>query len=172
MSQDPVEHHQARDILARVEELAAGAVEQSWVLFGDAAARIDPANLVTLMQRLRDDEALALDMLTDLTAVDHLGRSPRFEVVYHLYSTSRNHRLRLKLDVGEDPCQLDSVVEVWPAANWMEREVFDLYGIRFRKHPDLRRILLTEDFQGHPLRKDFPKAGADSVAELEKPRGA
>ena len=102
-----------------------------------------------------------------MTVVDYLGREPRFEVVYHLASidTERHgtepcelrRRLRLKVPVAEDPCELRSVVELWPAANWMEREAWDLYGVRFEGHPDLRRILLYEEFQGHPLRKDYPK---------------
>ncbi len=96
-------------------------------------------------------------MLTDLTAVDYLERDPRFEVVYHLYSVSRNRRLRVKARVPEGTAEIDTLVEVWPSANWMEREVFDLYGIRFRGHPDLRRILLYDDFEGHPLRKDYAK---------------
>jgi NADH-quinone oxidoreductase subunit C len=101
-------------------------------------------------------------MLMDLTAVDHSQRrdgprEPRFEVVYHLYSIGHKHRLRVKVAVGVDGCEVDSSVSIWPAANWMEREVFDLYGIGFRNHPDLRRILLYEEFEGYPLRKDYPK---------------
>jgi NADH-quinone oxidoreductase subunit C len=100
-------------------------------------------------------------MLADLCAVDYLAypdrEGPRFEVVYHLLSTQHLHRVRVKAGVPEVPAQIDSVVEVWPAANWLEREVFDLYGIRFRNHPDLRRLLLYEEFEGHPLRKDYPK---------------
>ena len=100
-------------------------------------------------------------MLVDLTAVDYAGHpdreGPRFEVVYHLLSSRHMHRLRVKAGVPEVPCQIESCVAVWPAANWMEREAFDLYGVRFRNHPDLRRILLYEEFEGHPLRKDYPK---------------
>jgi NADH-quinone oxidoreductase subunit C len=89
--------------------------------------------------------------------VDWLGQEPRFEVVHHLYSVKRNHRVRVKARVPEPLCEIDSVAGVYPSANWMEREVFDLYGVRFRGHPDLRRILLYEGFDGHPLRKDYPK---------------
>ncbi len=78
-------------------------------------------------------------------------------MVYHLYSVARNRRVRIKARVDEDAAEIDSAVELYPSANWMEREVFDLYGIRFRDHPDLRRILLYEEFEGHPLRKDYPK---------------
>ena len=96
-------------------------------------------------------------MLTDLTAVDYLGETPRFEVVYHFYSTIQNRRVRIKARVSEEAAELASVCDLFASANWMEREVFDLYGIRFTGHPDLRRILLYEEFEGHPLRKDYPK---------------
>jgi len=126
---------------------------------GDATAIVDAARIVEVLRFLRD--ACGFDMLSDLCAVDYLGhpdhRGPRFEVVYHLLSTGTLERVRVKAGVPEAPCQIDSCVEVWPAANWLEREVFDLYGIRFRNHPDLRRILLYEEFEGHPLRKDYPK---------------
>jgi NADH-quinone oxidoreductase subunit C len=100
-------------------------------------------------------------MLMDLTAVDYVkypGREdgPRFEVVYHLYSLEHNHRLRAKVRVDEDDASVPSAVDLWPIANWMEREVWDMFGIRFEGHPDLRRLLMYEEFVGHPLRKDYP----------------
>jgi NADH-quinone oxidoreductase subunit C len=128
--------------------------------------RLDEVTLVAVADRvfellalLREEEAFDFDMLSDLTAVDHGAREPRFDVVYHLYSLAKNQRLRVRAGVPETRCEIDSVVALWPAANWLEREVFDLYGICFRKHPDLRRILLDDRFDGHPLRKDFPKRG-------------
>lgn len=129
---------------------------------GDATVVVALERVREVLALLREDPALDFDLLADLTAVDHSARAdgprePRFEVVYHLYSIGRNHRLRVKAGVDEADCELDSVVSIWPAANWMEREVFDLYGIRFRGHPDLRRILLYDEFDGHPLRKDYPK---------------
>lgn len=106
---------------------------------------------------LRDDPALAFDFLMDLTAVDYLDSKPqRFEVVYHLYSLKHNHRLRIKVPVDEKDCIVESITPLWKTVNWYEREVWDLYGIKFRGHPDLRRILLYEGFKGHPLRKDYP----------------
>jgi NADH-quinone oxidoreductase subunit C len=128
----------------------------------DETVRVAAERLRDALELLRRDDELDFDMLMDLTAVDHSRREdgprePRFEVVYHLYSIGRNQRLRVKVGVEADACEVDSVAEIWPAANWMEREVFDLYGIRFRGHPDLRRILLYEEFEGHPLRKDYPK---------------
>jgi len=106
---------------------------------------------------LKEDPQLDFNFLADLTAVDYLDkRTPRFEVVYHLYSLSKNHRLRVKIPVaGEDPV-VDSLTPLWKGANWLEREVWDMFGIRFRGHPDLRRILLYEQFEGYPLRKDYP----------------
>ena len=135
----------------------ADAVLETHVHVGDATAIVVPDRIVPVMRFLRDDSELEFDMLSDLCAVDYLGREPRFEVVYHLYSVKRNHRLRVKVGVGEDACEVNSIVDVWPAANWLEREVWDLYGIRFGGHPDLRRLLLYEEFEGFPLRKDYPK---------------
>jgi NADH-quinone oxidoreductase subunit C len=117
--------------------------------------------LVDLLRHCRDAEPLAFDMLADLTAVDYLkfpGREdgPRFEVVYHLYSVGHNHRLRVKVRVDEDDAVVPTVVGLWPIADWLEREVWDMFGIRFAGHPDLRRLLLYEQFVGHPLRKDYP----------------
>ncbi len=124
---------------------------------GDATALVDPARLLDVLQFLRDEPQLAFDVLTDVTVVDYLGEEPRFEVVYHLYSMGRNHRVRIKARVSEDAPEIDSAVPLFPSANWMEREAWDLYGVRFRGHPDLRRILLYDEFEGHPLRKDYPK---------------
>jgi NADH-quinone oxidoreductase subunit C len=145
-------------VLRRLLELLPGAVQETHARLGDATARVDPSRVVEVLRLLRDDPELEFEMLTDVTAVDYLGEVPRFEVVYHLYSVSKNHRVRIKARVpGDDAPELESAVPVWPSANWMEREVWDLYGIRFRNHPDLRRILLYEQFEGHPLRKDYPK---------------
>ncbi len=147
--------------LRRLIEAFGEAVLATHADRGDATAVVEASRIVEVMRFLRDGAGLGFDMLSDLTAVDYAGYPDRdglrFEVVYHLLSSAPLHRLRVKAGVPEMPCQIDSVVEVWPAANWMEREVFDLYGVRFRNHPDLRRILLYEEFEGHPLRKDYPK---------------
>ena len=147
--------------LRRLIESFGGAVLATHAERGDATAVVEASRIVDVLRFLRDGAGLAFDMLSDLSAVDYAGYpdrdGPRFEVVYHLLSSSHLHRVRVKAGVPEMPCQIDSVVDVWPAANWMEREVFDLYGVRFRNHPDLRRILLYEEFEGHPLRKDYPK---------------
>ncbi len=143
--------------LHRLIEAHSDAVLETHARLGDATACIDPRRILDVLRMLRDDAELEYEMLTDVTAVDYLGQVPRFEVVYHLYSVARNRRVRIKARVDEDAAEIDSAVELYPSANWMEREVFDLYGIRFRGHPDLRRILLYEEFEGHPLRKDYPK---------------
>ncbi len=143
-------------VLRRLIETLPGAVEETHARLGDVTARVAPGRLEEVMRFLRDESGLEFDMLTDLTAVDYLGQSPRFEVVYHLYSVAQGHRLRIKARVAEEEAEIESLVDLWPSANWMEREVWDLYGIRFRGHPDLRRILLYEEFEGHPLRKDYP----------------
>ncbi|MGH0035163.1 MAG: NADH-quinone oxidoreductase subunit C [Myxococcota bacterium] len=124
---------------------------------GDATVSVDPVRILPFMSHVREAAGLQFEMLVDLCAVDYLGQTPRFEVVYHLYSLALNQRLRVKARVDEDPCEIDSVVALWPSAGWMEREVFDLYGVSFRNHGDLRRILLYDEFEGHPLRKDYPK---------------
>ena len=124
---------------------------------GDETAVVKAERFVEICEYLRDDSATEMQSLMDLTAVDFLGvKEPRFEVVYHLYSLTKNHRLRLKIEVDEENPKVPSVLSVWKSANWMEREVWDLYGISFEGHPDLRRILLYPEFEGHPLRKDYP----------------
>ncbi len=128
---------------------------------GDETAVVKPGQIKEICTFLRDDAALAFNMLTDATAVDYLldptVEDYRFEVVYHFYSTVRNHRLRVKVRLPEQDPQVDSIHEIWLVANWLEREIWDMYGIRFVGHPELRRILLYEEFEGHPLRKDYPK---------------
>ncbi len=122
---------------------------------GQAVVTATTETVVAALQALRDDAVLAFDLLADLTAVDYLGRTPRFEVVYQLASITQHHRLRVKVSVdGPDPV-VPTATGLWKSALWAEREVFDLMGIRFAGHPDLRRILLYPEFQGHPLRKDY-----------------
>ena len=148
--------------LTRLRSHLPAAVLSEHEQHGDATVVVAKGHLLEVLGFLREEAGLEFDMLSDLAAVDHAQRrdgerTPRFEVVYHLYSIAHNHRLRVKVGVDLDDCEVESAVGIWPAANWMEREVFDLYGIRFSNHPDLRRILLYEEFEGHPLRKDYPK---------------
>jgi NADH-quinone oxidoreductase subunit C len=120
---------------------------------------IKPEGLVEIARFLRDDPATGFDHLSDVYSVDYPEREERFEVVYLLNSIRLHHRVRLKVGLREDRCEIDSVYPVWKAAGFLEREVYDLMGIRFRNHPDLRRIFLPDDFDGHPLRKEFPTEG-------------
>lgn len=124
---------------------------------GDETIVIAREGLREIFSFLKEDPKLDFDFLTDITAVDYLGKKElRFEVVYHLYSLRAKHRLRVKVPVPEDDPVVDSLVPLWKGANWLEREAWDMFGIRFNGHPDLRRVLLYEEFQGHPLRKDYP----------------
>jgi NADH-quinone oxidoreductase subunit C len=108
---------------------------------------------------LRDDANCPFNLLSDVTAVDWYPAEPRFEVVYHLFSIRNKERVRLKVRLNSDMTAVDSVTSVWPAANYFEREVFDLFGVRFNGHPYMRRIMMPEDWEGHPLRKDYPVEG-------------
>jgi len=110
---------------------------------------------------LRDDARIEMDFLSDLCAVDFPGRKLRFEVVYNLYSLSHRHRIRIKARLPEDDLSIDSVVSIWRGADWFEREAFDLFGIEFVGHPDLRRLLLPDNWRGYPLRKDYPLKGLE-----------
>jgi NADH-quinone oxidoreductase subunit C len=151
-------------ILARLAGRFGERIVETHDRLGDHTAVVDRATLSELLRFCRDEPDLRFNVLMDLTAVDYLkfpGREegPRFEVVYHLYSLPHNHRVRLKVRVEEDDPVVPSAVPLWPIANWFEREVWDMFGIRFDGHPDLTRILMYEEFQGHPLRKDYPVNG-------------
>ena len=134
---------------------------------GDETVVVKAEDILDVMTYLRDAEETKFDLMMDLTAVDYLNDpdlqpylrklKTRFEVVYHLYSIEENHRLRVKVPLTEEKLEINSVTSLWPGANWFEREAFDLYGVVFLGHPDLKRILLYEEFEGHPLRKDYSK---------------
>jgi len=129
---------------------------------GETTIAVRPRAIVEVCQALRDDPALQYNFLSTITAVDWLEREPRYDLVYHLMSLPSGAVVRLKIQVGDDEQpepEAPSVTSVWPAANWYEREVFDLFGIRFTGHPDLRRIEMPDDWVGHPLRKDYPLTG-------------
>jgi len=123
---------------------------------GQAVVVVSPALAERALRTLRDDPELRFDFLADLTAVDYLGRTPRFEVVYELNSHPHRHRLRVKVPVDGPEPVVPTASGLWKSALWAEREAFDMLGIRFAGHPDLRRILMYPEFQGHPLRKDYP----------------
>jgi NADH-quinone oxidoreductase subunit C len=148
-------------ILQALRDRFGAAIVETHEEHTDATAVVERARIPAVLRACRDEPDLAFDVLMDLTAADYLrypGREdgPRFEVVYHLYSLSHNHRVRLKVRVDEDDAVVPTAVELWPIANWFEREVWDMFGVRFDGHPDLRRLLLYEQFVGHPLRKDYP----------------
>ncbi len=136
---------------------AAGLLLDGGEHRGQLSAVVAPERIVEACRLLKDQQGY--QRLSFITAVDWFPVEPRFEVVYSIHSFDRNHWLRLKCRVGSENPELDSVVSVWRAANWYEREIFDLFGIRFRNHPDLRRILMPADWHGHPLRKDYPTMG-------------
>jgi len=123
---------------------------------GDATAVIRPESLSKVMSFLKSDKRLLFNVLVDITAVDYLPKKPRFEVIYHLLSLPFSRRLRIRVPVDESGPAVDSLTPLWGSANWLEREVWDMFGIRFAAHPDLKRILMYEEFEGHPLRKDYP----------------
>jgi len=148
----------AQLILDRLgDRFTGGEIEQIGSQHGNEWARVRRDAWTLVCRFLKDDPATQMNMASDLTCVDRLQRQPRFDVVLHLYSVEKKHRVRLYAGVPEDDCSIDSVVAVWPGMDWFEREAYDLYGVRFRGHPDLRRILMYPEFVGHPLRKDYPK---------------
>ncbi len=160
----------SRKVLDILAEEFGDAIVHTHDQCGDETAVVDPASWKQIATFLRDDPRIAMDHFIDLTAVDHLGRptptedplrgsdDSRFEVVLHLRSMQKMHRIRLKAalaDQADDELQIDSLADVWSGANWFERECYDMFGIHFSGHPDLRRILLYDEFEGHPLRKDY-----------------
>jgi NADH-quinone oxidoreductase subunit C len=142
-------------ILDKVKERFGADVLGSGSAHGDEWIMVDRERAPEVLRALRDEPDFQFNFLSDLTAVDWDTRTPRFEVVYNLNSLTKNHRVRVKIGVdGKDPW-VHSACEIWKAADWLEREVFDMFGIVFKGHPDLRRILLYDSFEGHPLRKDY-----------------
>ncbi len=128
------------------------------IAFGELTLTVDASAIVRVLTYLRDDPACEFKILIDICGVDFPSRTPRFDVVYHLLSVSKNQRIRVKVETDENTA-VPSAVSVYPAADWFEREAFDMYGILFTDHPDLRRILTDYGFSGYPLRKDFPLTG-------------
>jgi NADH-quinone oxidoreductase subunit C len=179
----------AASLIESVVQSYPDAVSASHIYRGDATVVLRRSSLLDVARFLKQDPALEMNFLIDVTAVDYstfgkrtapaffsssgVAVSPssqlpdrdswpgppdqfRFTVVYHFYSTAHKHRLRLVVPVEEAAAEVDSLASLWPGANWLEREVWDMFGIRFQGHPDLKRILMYEGFEGHPLRKDYP----------------
>lgn len=143
------------EILTRLKSKFPQQVKETFISLGMEVAIIDKDFLFEIMSFLKE-KPQDYAMLLDLTCVDYLGEEPRFEMVYHLFSLSTNRRLRIKARVSEKEPRIASLTPLWRNANWLEREVYDLFGIEFVGHPDLRRIFMYDGFEGHPLRKDYP----------------
>ncbi len=147
-----------QDLGNMVAAALPGAIRASVVAFGELTLEVEASRLIETVRHLRDDADCRFVSFIDLTAVDYPTRSPRFDVVTHLLSPHFNRRIRVKVATAEDE-PVPSLTALYPAANWYERETYDLFGIVFSGHPDLRRILTDYGFGGHPLRKDFPMTG-------------
>jgi NADH-quinone oxidoreductase subunit C len=144
-------------------------IDSCKIIFNQLEAEVDKKNLIEVLSDLKDGERCQFRQLTDIAGVDYPNKFPRFEVVYHLLDFKQNIRLRIKVKVSEDET-VPSVTAIYPCANWYEREAFDMYGINFTDHPDLRRLLTDYNFEGFPLRKDFPLTGSVEVrySDVEK----
>jgi NADH-quinone oxidoreductase subunit C len=162
-------------VAAQLRAWNGKAVSEVIEFRGETTVVVPREMMLEVCRYCLQDPSLRFNLLTDATCVDRFPMEPRFEVNYHLVSIPRKARLRLKTKLsGGDPA-MDSMVPVWPGANWLEREIWDLMGIRFNGHPDLRRILLPDDWEGHPLRRDFPVQGfrdvpSSYIPAFRKPR--
>ena len=151
------------ELAARLEQRHPDAVVSTAISHGELTVTLQPSFLSGVVEYLKTDSTCRFSSLIDITAVDHPQRvGARFDMVYHFLSMYQNHRIRLKMAVREDE-MVPSITSIHPSANWFEREVFDMFGILFSGHPDLRRILTDYGFRGHPLRKDFPTSGYTEV---------
>jgi NADH-quinone oxidoreductase subunit C len=146
------------ELSSHIDAKLPGAMQRRTITLGELTLTVPPAEIVRVLTALRDDAQCLFEVLIDICGVDYPEREKRFDVVYHLLSPRLNQRIRIKCEADEDTA-VPSAVEVFPAANWFEREAYDMYGILFSGHPDLRRLLTDYGFQGHPLRKDFPLTG-------------
>jgi len=156
-----------QELAAQIEANQSDTVVATRIVRDELTVTATLNGIVDLVAFLKNDRAAQFSTLVDITAVDYPARDKRFEVVYHFLSMYRNHRVRVRIEVREDDV-VPSITSVHPSANWFEREVFDMYGLLFSGHPDLRRILTDYGFRGHPLRKDFPTSGYTEVRYDEK----
>jgi len=148
-------------VLNRLKETLSESITATDEYRGDLRVAVPRQKLVEVARFLRDDPVLQYVFLENLCGVDYLGRTPRFEVVYHLFSFSNAHRLTLKVGVPEEDATVPSLTALWVTATWQERECFDMFGIIFTDHPSLERILMPEDWEGYPQRKDVPLGGEE-----------
>ena len=151
------------EIVEKLKEKFGAEIIDVSEFMGQYAVSLKPAKIMDICRYLHDDPDLYMDYLADLCGVDYPDRKYRFEVVYNLFSIKHRHRIRIKALLQEKDPNVDSVVPVWAGANWHEREACDMYGIVFDGHPDLRRILMPDDWEGYPLRKDYPLKGPDDA---------
>ena len=142
-------------ILNKIKAKFTDSILESLEFKKELTVVLKKESLIEICKFLKEELDLKFNHLSDVSGVDYLGRTPRFDISYHLYSIPQNHRVRLKIKVNENET-IPSVTSVWSTANWYEREIFDMFGLNFENHPDLRRILMAEDWVGHPLRKDYP----------------
>jgi NADH-quinone oxidoreductase subunit C len=157
---EPLRDQAGSQLITALQASHAEAVSEVIQAFGEITLVVPRERLVELCTYLRTTPEFGFNMLADICGVDRgPEEDPRFEVNYHLFSTTKFHRLRLKVVLSEEDASVPTVTNVWRTANWHERETFDMFGVRFEGHPDLRRILLPDDWQGHALRKDFPLRG-------------
>jgi len=155
------------NILSTIEENCK--INDGFIKFEQIQISINPDELISILEFLKDNDVCQFRQLTDIAGVDFPERQNRFDIVYHFLSFKNNARIRVKIEISENEA-IQSITQVFPAANWFEREAFDMYGIQFTDHPDLRRILTDYGFEGYPLRKDFPLTGNVEVRydEMEK----
>ncbi len=152
-------------IVRRLEDEFTHHIEAGHTHRGDATVLVRPAKWLEVAQFCKESRDLDMNYFRDLTVVDYIEEHPRFEVVCHLYSLPLRHAVRLKARVPEDAPEIESMMTIYPAANWFEREAWDMYGVTFAGHPDLRRLLMYDGFEGHPLRKDYPVLRAWPLVE-------
>ena len=150
------------DLVQHIETARPDCVVASQIAHDELTVTVTSASIVAFCEFLKEDSTCRFSTLVDITAIDYPDREKRFDVVYHFLSMYQNHRLRVRLEAREEDI-IPSIIGVYPAANWFEREVFDMFGLLFSGHPDLRRILTDYGFRGHPLRKDFPTTGYTEV---------
>ncbi len=155
-----IEH--MKELKSSLEDILSGLIVALKFEQDELVLSIEPKNVKKVMEKLKNDAHTKFSQISDITAVDYLNRTPRFDVVYQLLSVHNNYRLRIKAPLAEGEA-IDTVCDIWSSADWLEREVWDLFGISFNDHPDLRRIMTDFGFKGHPLRKDFPVVGEYEV---------
>lgn len=160
----------SRELLDLIASKFKDKIQESKIELGDAVIKVDRSELVALCGALKSDKDMEINYLVDLTVVDWMDvREERFEAVYHLLGLNTHYRLRIKVAIPEEDARIDSIAALWAGANFMEREAWDMYGVVFTNHPDLRRILTYDEFEGYPLRKDYPVQGKQPRVPMLNP---